>query len=186
MRAAEDMKNLLAPLGVYQREGIFQNGELEAAGAALDQVEERLDEIQRESCPLTAESWGLERLAALFLNRPAADNPGDLGEAIAALLRIGGDSFTLEAINDTLKGCGLPARAEEEEVGRVWVSFPGVPGRPADFPALKAIVEDILPAHVDVIYRFWLLTWGELEKKYPSWQSMEDKNLTWKELEESV
>ena len=186
MSAAEDMKTLLAPLGVYQLEGVFQGGELYAAGAALDGVEARLEEIQRESCPLTAENWGLEKLAGLFARRPAADNPGDLGEAIAALLRIGGDSFTLEAVNDTLKGCGLPARAEELEVGRVWITFPGVPGRPEDFPALKTIIEDILPAHVEATYHFWLITWAELEQKFSTWEGLEAKGLTWQELEESV
>ena len=186
MRAAEDLKNLLAPLGVYQLEESFNGSELETVGAALDRVEEKLEEVQREACPLTAEGWGLELLSGLFASRPAAPGPRELGEAIAALLRIGGDSFTLDAVNDTLRGCGLPARAEEDTTGRVRITFPGVPGRPKDFPALQAIIEDILPAHVGIIYHFWLLTWGELEQKFPTWEVLERRGLTWTELEESV
>lgn len=182
MSAAEDMRTLLAPLGVYRLDGIFNGSELEAAGTALDGVLEKMEEIERESCPLTAESWGLEKLAGLFASRPAADTPRHMGEAIAALLRIGGDSFTLKAINDTLQGCGLPAHAEEYGVGQVGITFPGVPGIPPNLGDLQHIIEDILPPHVQIIYQFWYLTWRELEQKYPSWKTLENTGLTWDEL----
>ena len=51
---------------------------------------------------------------------------------------------------------------------------------------MRRIVEDILPAHLSVVYWFWYLTWAELEEKFPNWQSIEDLNLTWEELETFV
>ena len=186
MSISADMKNLLAPLGVYRLEALYNGSELEAAGDALEQVLDRLEEIQREACPLTAEDWGLERWACLFAARPAADTPRQLGEAIAALLRIGDDSFTLRAIRDTIRGCGLPVRVEEGGVGKVRVTFPGVPGIPKNFDTLQQITRDILPAHVQVVYQFWFLTWAALEKKFPTWAALEGAGLTWAELEESV
>lgn len=186
MSQTEDMKNLLAPLGVYRLEGLYNGSELSAAGTALDGVERWLEEIQREACPLTAESWGLEMLAGLFAARPAAEDPRSMGEAIAALLRIGGDSFTVSAINDAIQGCGLPVRVEECGVGKVRVSFPGIPGVPHNFDLLRQFAEDILPAHVQVMYSFWYLTWAGLEEKFPSWDSVERDGLTWRELEESM
>ena len=184
MSQTEDMKQLLAPLGVYRLEAPYNSSELAAAGLALDGVEEWLEEIQREACPLTAESWGLEQLAGLFAVRPAAEDPRSMGEAIAALLRIGGDSFTPKAINDALQGCGLPVRVEEQGPGVVRVTFPGIPGIPQNFSLLRQFTEDILPAHVQIFYNFWYLTWEELERKFPSWDSLEKDGLTWKELEE--
>ena len=44
MSGAQYLRQLLAPLGVYDLEGPFQNGELEALGEALDQAEAALDE----------------------------------------------------------------------------------------------------------------------------------------------
>ena len=102
MSGAQYLRQLLSPLGIYDLEGPFQNGELEALGAALDQVETALDELHRESCLATAKDWGLERTASLFHRRPVAATPKAMREALAALLRIGGDSFTLDAINDTI------------------------------------------------------------------------------------
>ena len=104
MRHARYLRDLLRPLGVYNLEAPFNGGELDAQGAALDGVMGWLEEVQKEGALSTAERWGLERVAALFTRRPVADDPGRLAAALAALLRIGGDSFTLSAINDTISG----------------------------------------------------------------------------------
>ena len=186
MSYTEYLKDLLRPLGVYDLNAPFNAGELEGAGEALDGVEGALEELLRESSLATAESWGLERMARLFVRRPAAGTPRALGAALAALLRIGGDSFTLEAINDTIAGCGIEASVEELGVGIVEVSFPGVAGVPENFEQIKRIVEDILPPHLDIRYFFWFLTWEGLERKFSCWQDIEDQNLSWKELEAMV
>ena len=145
-----------------------------------------LEEIQRESSLVTAEDWGLEQIARLLKRRPVASEPRALADALAALLRIGGDSFTLQAINDTISGCGVPALVKELGVERVEVSFPGIGGVPPEFEELKKIIEDILPAHLEITYKFWYITWEVLERKFPTWQSIEDPKLTWAQLEVSV
>lgn len=187
MSCAQYLRQLLAPLGVYDREGPFQDGELEALGLGLDRAAEALEELQRESCLATAEDWGLERTAALFRRRPAAASTRDMRAALAALLRIGGDSFTLAAINDTISGCGVNALVRETGTpGTVEVSFPKVPGVPPGFDEIRRIVEDILPAHLVILYHYWYLTWDQLESKFSSWQEIEEKKLTWTGLETYV
>jgi len=183
MSYARYLREILAPMGVYDLDATFNGGELDSEGTALDTLWEELEEIGRESCLLTAEDWGLEQIAVLLSRRPVAADKGSMAAALAALLRIGGDSFTLSAINDTLSGCGIPAVAREDGVGRVTVSFPGIPGVPSEFEALRKIIEDILPAHLEITYWFWYLTWEELERILPTWQDIEQRNLTWGELE---
>lgn len=180
------LRELLRPLGVYDLEAPFNGGELDTQGQALDRFLESLEEIHRESSLTTAEDWGLEQIARLLVRRPVADEPRALGDALAALLRIGGDSFTLAAINDTIAGCGVPALVKELGVGQVAVFFPGIAGEPQGFEEMKKIIEDILPAHLGISYKFWFITWAELEEKFPTWQSIEEKNLTWSGLETSV
>lgn len=186
MSHAQYLRDLLRPLGVYDLSAPFNGGELDAQGAALDGTMERLEEIQREASLATAENWGLEKIASLFTRRPVADAPRKLAVALAALLRISGDSFTLAAINDTITGCGIPAVVKELGIGQVSVSFPGVAGEPKGFQELKKIIEDILPAHLGIEYDFWFLTWAELEANFPTWQSIEVRNFTWTELETCV
>ena len=124
MSYAQYLRQLLRPLGVYDVEGRYLSGELEAEGLALDGVESVLDELQREANLATAEDWGLERIAGLLRRRPPASTTKAMREALAALLRISGDSFTLEAINDTIAGCGVIARVDEtDEPGTMSIYF---------------------------------------------------------------
>lgn len=186
MKHAECLRDLLRPLGVYNLEAPFNGGELDVQGEQLDKLMAWLEEVQRESTLAAAEDWGVENIAKLFTRRPVATQPRKLADALAALLRISGDSFTLEAINDTVTGCGVPAVVKELGKGRVSVSFPGVAGEPANFQELKKIIEDILPAHLGIEYDFWYLTWIELEANIHSWKEIEDPSLSWAELETFV
>lgn len=186
MSHAQYLRDLLRPLGVYDLTAPFNGGELDAQGEALDGVLARLEDIQKEASLTTAEGWGLEKIASLLARRPVATDPRKLAAALAALLRIGGDSFTLAAINDTVAGCGVPAVVRELGKGQASVSFPGGAGVPQGFEELKKIIEDILPAHLGIEYDFWFLTWRELEDNFPSWQSIEDLDLSWTQLETFV
>ena len=181
------LRELLRPLRIYGLEGTANGGELEAQGKALDGVEAAMEEVQREMLICTAEGRGLEAVEALLARKPVAASLERRRAALAALLRIGGDSFTLAAINDTISGCGVNARVRETgKAGTVEVSFPKVPGIPPGFDEIQKIVEDILPAHLLVQYHFWYLTWAQLESKFSCWQEIEDKALTWTGLETYV
>lgn len=82
MSAAQYLRDLLRPLGVYDLAAPFNGGELDAAGLELDGVEELLEEIQRETCLTTAESWGPEKWASLFVQRPISEGGQELAAAL--------------------------------------------------------------------------------------------------------
>ena len=187
MSYGQYLKDLLAPMGVYRLEGTLNGGELDSIGAVLDGVDGVLEHTRREMILLTAEDEGLETVETLLTRRPVAANLEDRRAALAALLRIGGDSFTLAAINDTLRGCGVYALAEETGIpGRVEIFFPDVPGIPDGFEELRKIIEDILPAHVGIQYVYWYVTWEELERRFATWGELESRGLTWGEIEKLV
>lgn len=172
---------LLRPLGIYDlRAGTLNREELAAYGACLDDMEQELEVTAREMNLTTAQDFGLERVEALLPYRPVCHTPGQRRGALAALLRIGGDSFTPAAINDTLRGCGLNARAEEGEApGYVKVYFPDVAGIPEGFEELRSIIEEILPSHVDVTYVFWYNTWAMVAERHPTWGHAQATGLSW-------
>lgn len=185
MSHAEQMWELLLPLGPYRRQGVYTAGELAGEGEALDGVLEALEELEQEAMLDTAEGYGLETLESLLVHRPVVTTTAGRREALSALLRIGGDSFTLAAINDNLKGCGFNAVVSETgEQGVVEVRFPDVPGVPDGFEQLRKIIEDILPCHLQVNYVYWYLTWGGLEERFHTWGELE--GYTWEELEKLV
>lgn len=177
----DELVNLLRPLGVYDlRSGAINRGELAAYGVRLEHAEGELEHTSREMNLTTAEDFGLERIEALLPYRPVCTTVSQRREALAALLRISGDSFTPEAINDTLVGCGVNARAEEgPRPGYVKVYFPGVAGIPEGFDRLRYIIEEILPSHVDVTYVFWYNTWGMVADRHSTFGSAVGTGLSW-------
>ena len=155
MSHGQNLRDLLAPQGVYRWEGSFQWGELQSEGEALGQVAEQVALLQREMKLYTAKAEGQTGLLELLGLERAGETLEELRQTVASLLRIGGDSFTLAAMNDTLRGCGIPAQVEEtEDPLEVVVSFPGVEGIPAGFEQTKARIEEILPCHLLVKYQF--------------------------------
>ena len=179
---------MLQPLGVYDlSEGKINRAELAVYGTQMDLGSDHLEDSGREMCLATAEGFGLERVEELLPYRPASNNLELRRAALAALLRIGGDSFTLEAVNDTLAGCGINAKARETgSPNYVQVYFPDVPGIPDRFDQLKIIIEEILPCQLGIEYVFWYLNWMQLEDKFANWDAIERKKLEWEELQTYV
>lgn len=184
MGYAAYLENLLAPLGIYDlQEGSVSEAMVYAVGRALDAAEGEIDYAQREGLLATAEGEGLARREALFARRPAASTAEDRRAAITALMQIDADSLTPEAINRTISGCGVSARAMEVDTGHLRVVFPGVAGVPPAFEEIRQIVLDILPCHLEVEFYFRYMTWSECEGAGYTWTSVEAAGHTWESFE---
>lgn len=176
----EFLQQLLAPLGVYDLSASSINGaELYALGRGLDRTGGRLEYMEREALAATAEDEGLSRREALFARRPVAVTPQERRLAIAALLQIDGDSLTPDAIDRTIRGCGIRARAVEVDTGHLRIIFPKTAGIPAEFEQIRKIILDILPCHLEVEFYFRYLTWAECERAGYTWAEIEAAKHTW-------
>lgn len=76
--------------------------------------------------------------------------------------------------------------SETETPGVVEVRFPDVPGIPDGFESMRAILEDILPCHLDIRYVYWYITWALMEERFATWGDIEKLGPTWEELEKMV
>lgn len=95
-----------------------------------------------------------------------------------------GASFTLNAINATLCGCGIAAEAAEtDERMAVSVSFPGTRGIPENIGQLQAAIEQIIPCHLGIVYAYVYTQWDYLETCFATWDDIESLSLTWAGLE---
>lgn len=179
---------LLEPIRIYRTErGSISGSELYAAGKALDGALARMDYAEREGILPLAEGEGLARREKLFSRCPVHVSTALRREAIAALARISADSFTLDAINSTLSGCGIKALAEEtEKKGTVKVWFPNTVGVPDEFSQVESIILDIIPCHLLVEFYFRYLTWLECEAQKLTWTEVEAANHTWESFEKAV
>ena len=99
---------LLRPLRVYRLdEGSLSGAELYAAGEGLDAAAEALEKAVREGVLMTAEDEGLSRRERLFSRIGARTTPALRRLAIASLLRVGGDGFTLDQLKTAAAREGL-------------------------------------------------------------------------------
>ncbi len=176
------LTELLRPLGLYELHSGPGAAELRALGGSLDLIAAALERAERESVPPTAEGEGLERWESVLPFYPCYRILEDRRRAVMSLARIDGASFTPAAVNDTLAGCGIVARAEETGVSGVRVSFPNNRGVPPDLQALKERIEAIVPCHLAVEYYIILITWRELETLFPAWSDLNAAGLTWDQL----
>ena len=184
MGYGEHLRTFLRPLGIYDlTPGSLSGSELDALGHGLDVLSCRMDYVERESALFTAEGEGLRRRETLFARTPVHYTTELRRQAIAALLRIGGDCFTLSDINSTISGCGIKALAQEKErFGYIRVIFPDVAGIPEGFEQIREIILDIIPCHLEVEFYFLYLTWQECEAFQYTRAVIHKREYTWQGL----
>lgn len=180
MSYANELVQLLRPLGVYSfLEGTFSLGELQALGGELDELEAVEIEGQKQSIVMTATEEGLSRMEALFRYRSAASTIAARRAAIAAFLSIGGDDFTLEALQQSLLACGVECLLREVGINHVELRFPQVMGVPQGFETIRIIAEDLLPCQLQIDFFFRYCTWGDTEDYGLTWGDL--NAMTWDE-----
>lgn len=178
------LKTLLRPLRLYDLDVGYGAQELALASERLDEVFFNLEATEAESFIISAEDIGLEAYEQILPYKPVFTNVKSRREAIAALLRIDGRSFTQKALSDTVRGCGVLATVKEAAAHQtVVVSFPGTKGIPDEFESLKSRIEQILPCHLGIEYYFAFITWAELEESFPIWRELDAAAFCWEELE---
>lgn len=164
MGYGEYLRQLLRPLGVYDlSEGSYSGGEVAALGAALDALDAYAQAKQKEAMVLTAEGEGLEQMESLFSRLMTAQSLKERREAISGFLQVSGDSFTEESLSRCLAACGTACMVRQtREPNVVCVRFPSQAGEPPQFAEKKAIIESILPCHLEIRYDFTWCTWEGL------------------------
>ena len=177
------LKELIAPMLYYDLDSGLGSAELDAEGEQLDSVFEELLTLEREAFLVTAEDFGLTRYEDIVPARPLSESLADRRAALRALLLIDGCGFTIEALNTTLRGCGINVVASEaEQTMTVNVSFPSVRGVPDGFEELRKRIEQILPCHLNIEYVFSFADWVTLEI-IGTWANLEAGIRSWAELE---
>lgn len=180
----EHLKQLLQSLRLYDLNVGAGRAELNALGKEMDRHQAALDKLEREAIASTADDYGLGMYEAIMPFVPAYQLAEERRRAISALMRIDDMSFTLAALNDTVAGCGIEAELREgEESGTVVVSIINSRGVPEDFSHIQRRIEQILPCHLEPVYKFIYTTWSELMSCIKSWNEISSAGLNWREME---
>lgn len=148
----DNLWRMLQPLGVYS-EGGFGDGALEALGAALDQVEERLDLCLKESLVMSAEGTGLSDAEQIFPMVAGTETDGRR-EALQKLWQTDNLSCTNQGIVKTLAGCGIAATVGTTEACTALVVLTEEVTIWDEPVWMFWILEQLIPCHLRTYVRF--------------------------------
>lgn len=66
---------------------------------------------------------------------------------------------------------------------KVVITFIGTRGKPPNEPDMRQVLREIIPAHLELEFRYTYLTWDELDAADLTWDELEALNMTWEQLE---
>lgn len=181
MGYVEYLKDVLRPLHIYDLDSGTGADEITVLGTALNSVYSELETTLREMIPLTAQSYGLDRYESMLPYIPACERAEDRGQAIAALSSVSG--FSIDAINQSVRGCGIEATVKEYGTETVIVSFKNENLSAEESAKIEERIEQIIPCHLAIIYEKYFATWRQLEHENMTWRRLEFEELTWLSLQ---
>ncbi|WP_332648905.1 putative phage tail protein [Lysinibacillus sp. 54212] len=168
----------------YYQESFLYKDIQSSIATELDNVDATNEEIRKQLRILTA-TWGLKYWEEkLKIPTNEADSYDirrsrvlskwrGFGQFSAALIESVAEAFSGGDVNVTVD---IPK-------GSIIVKFVGKYGVPPNLDDLKAVIDNIVHAHLGVEYEFSFLTWDQTDALNLTWDQMDALNLTWDEFE---
>lgn len=171
-------ENLLLYMPLYYRDSGIVNALLSVEGKEFDILRENIDDVKNQFFIDTA-TWGLElweKEYGLPVNTEFTDQQRrsrlkgkirGVGKSDATLIKTLAEAYSNGEVDVSF------------EDGTIGVKFVGIRGIPDILEVLKGQINDIVPAHLEVVYIFSYLTWKEFDLLSASVQ----ESMTWDQLE---
>ncbi|MCM2995930.1 YmfQ family protein [Paenibacillus cellulositrophicus] len=175
---------LFSYLPAYYEFSRVIRADVDAKGAEMDALYAALNETLEQFFVKTA-TWGLERWEAELGIPTDKTKPIDQRRSyVESKLRGSGkvSGSMIKNVAQAYDGGEVSVLISPGEY-KITVTFIGTRGIPANLDDLKAVMEEIKPAHMSLEYKFTYLTWDELDKAKKSWDQTDALNLTWDEWE---
>ena len=170
---------------------------LQTKGLEFDDVYLALDDILKQFYAETA-TWGLDIWEKELDLSSYTGEPVDqrrsavlaklrgIGTVTTALIKSVTESFDsghVEVLDRSTVYAFDTYRETSIDAYTVKIYFTDTLGVPPNIDDVKAAIEEIMPAHLAIVYVFNYLTWDMLETKNLTWDELDAKNLTWTDFE---
>lgn len=153
----------------------------QSIGQAIDDIKFRITDLGNQldidqatwALPIYEKELGIPTDTSKLLTERRSNiksrlkGTGDIG---ATKIKIVTDSYTNGDV-------------EVRVTNKIIIQFTSTRGRPSNVDDVKKVLEDIIPAHLAIVFEFIYLTWNEIDAADMSWAEWDALNLTWGELE---
>ncbi len=160
----------------YHTSRIFKSI-LQAEGRELDTLRDRTGELLEQLFADTA-TWGLELWEREYgLGTSPQLSYGDRRARLKAKMR--GVEKVTPAMIKSVSEAYSNGEVEVGFDGRISIRFVGERGIPSELGLLKKQLEEIVQAHLEIVYEFTYLLWREFDLL----TAVVQESMTWKQLE---
>lgn len=186
MSTVTAMRRELKPLGLYNlNAGSLISCELEAYGAGLDPLWDRMNRVLASALILTADTQALEKYERLM----AVSVKTELSlvtrrDLLLYRLSVAPYDFNLAGMLGSLRAAGIQAEIDQyPQEERLTVQTKSYLDHFVDLDDLKEKVYAMLPAHLEADLSTSDMTWELFDEVDRSWDSLEGLNRNWNEAE---
>lgn len=157
---------------------------IESEGAEFDRLQNDIDSILGQFFVSTA-TWGLDQWEEFLGLEIYAGKPADQRRSRIISKMRGIGTVTVAMIKNVAEAYdgGTVDVTEQPEFYQITITFIDTRGVPPNIEDLKEAIEEIIPAHLGVVYQYRYLIWDELDALNLTWDELDALNLTWDEFE---
>jgi hypothetical protein len=153
---------------------------LDAEGNVLDQAQFDIDSVRNGRLPELALDWSISRLEAEcgLSPRPELSLDERRSRIIAHFRGIGSTLARLKAISATWQYGAIEPVADPESY-TIYITFIDTRGVPAAIEDHKAEMRANVEAHLDIVWSFTYLLWGDPKRLGITWGQLKTAGRTW-------
>lgn len=157
---------------------------IESDGAEFEKLRQNIDSTLEQFFVTTA-TWGLDKWEEflgleVYTGKPAEHRRSRI---ISKMRGIG--TVTVEMMKNVAEAYdgGTVDVTEQAPLYQFTVEFIDTRGIPPNLDDLKAAIEEIKPAHLNVTYKFRYLIWDELDGQNLTWDNLDTLGVSWDDFE---
>lgn len=165
----------------YLRESSFYSTILESEGQEMDGLRSSMEEVLQQFYVETSTDWGLDLWEQMLGLSSYTGKPLDQRRSrIISKIR-GMGSVTVKLLKNVAESYvyGVVEVTEHPDTYSFTIKFTDIYGIPPNLEDLKATIEELRPAHLQVDYEFTYLSWYELDSAAITWNDLDQAGFTW-------
>lgn len=176
-------QRMLDYLPPYYQNSRIMHSILDSQGLEADKLRQAFDGALDQVYVSTA-TWGLDTWEYELALDKTEDLPAERRNRIISRLR-GTGTATTQVVKNVVESYekGTVEVIEDHNGYTIYIKFVNTGGIPPNLTALKSALRAVVPAHLEIGYKFKYLLWGELDSLQLTWEEIDNMNMTWAQWE---
>lgn len=186
MKSYESMKTKLLPTGLYTlTDYMGVSKELLTYSVGIDNLDDSIDVIIREAFLTTAEDYGLSMWEEMFGGIHNGVDADKRRYMIISRLLLNYNCFTMDGVKSIIDSLGITdyTITENPSLFMVTIDLSQNDYTRTQRKWIKQQLEELLPAHLDIVTIFGSATWDDIEALNLTANEMDYRRYIWDEID---